>query len=230
MNETRVARNELETYLIISAVRRSVRIRSPGRSAYRPATASASAAVSGADDDAVGVEEVLDGPPLLEELGVADDPRRDGPVGERLLQDALDRLAGPDRRRALVDDDRHLAVEGVRDRACRGADVAQVRGPDEGARRVDRQEDELGARDGVVVRRRERQAPVGEVALDELGEPCFADGDVPCAELPDQVGAAVDADDVVTELGEAGSHDEPDMAAADDGDHSMTRFNDPLRG
>ena len=39
MNETRVARNALATYLIISAVRRSVTMTSPGRPSYRPATA-----------------------------------------------------------------------------------------------------------------------------------------------------------------------------------------------
>ena len=111
MNEMRVARNEFATYLIISAVRRSVTIVGAPRLVVQARDRERVVARLRADDDPVGMEEVPHRVALAQELGVRDDPRRPVLLGEGLAEDALDRLARPDRRGALVDDDRRRPVE-----------------------------------------------------------------------------------------------------------------------
>ncbi len=113
--------------------------------------------VAGAHDDALGVEEVLDGVTLAQELGVGHDARAAVLLLQRALEDRLDRLAGADRRGALVDQDRRRAVEGRGDGVGGGPDVAQVGRAGHRLRRIDGQEDELGLGQRLGVARREAQ-------------------------------------------------------------------------
>ena len=218
MNETRVARNEFDDVLDHlgrpkvgqdAVAREAVVQRGHGRGVLRRARP---------DDDPVGGEEVVDGGPLLQELRVADDPRRLLPVGQRAEEQALDRLAGADGRGALVHDDRRAPVERRRDRAGGRPDVAKVRRTGQRGRRIDGEEDELRFGDGVVVRGREAQPTVGQALRDQFGQPSLADGHLATAQQVDEVCAAVHTDDAMTELGEAGGHDETDMTTPDDGD------------
>ena len=96
-----------------------------------------------ADDDAVGLVEVVDRRPFLEELGVAGDVERDvGHLGHPPGQLGV----GADRDGAL-DDDRLGLVEVLGDLAADGPDPAQVGAAVVALRRADGDEDQLGLGD-----------------------------------------------------------------------------------
>ncbi len=69
MNEILVARNALAASLTISALAMSVRTSGAPSGSYSSTTASSAQSPSSADHDAVGMQEVLDGRALLQELG-----------------------------------------------------------------------------------------------------------------------------------------------------------------
>ena len=73
MNEIFVARNAFDAYLIISADAGSVTSTGACTPRYSSDTRTADGRVLAADDDAVGVEEVVDRLALAEELGVRRD-------------------------------------------------------------------------------------------------------------------------------------------------------------
>ena len=85
---------------------------------------SCGAFVVGADDDAVGMEEVGDGGSLAQELGVGDDVEE--MAGDAVaLHGAADPLVGVDGDGAFFDDDL-VAGEGACDLAGDGFDVGEV--------------------------------------------------------------------------------------------------------
>ena len=129
--------------------------------------------------------------------------------------DVADLRGGADRHRALVDDDR-VAVHRPADVARHAEHVLQVGRAVLALRRADGDEDDLGGADGLGQVGRERQPLLARVAPDQLLEPRLVDRHPPAAKHPDLRLVLVDADDVVAVLGEAGAHDQPDVAGSDD--------------
>ena len=101
------------------------------------------ARVVGADDDAIGLHEVVDRRALLQELGIADDAER---VRGLAADDLAHLLARADRHRALVDDDL-VAVHRARRRRARRRARAAGRPSRPRLRRADGDEDDLGRAD-----------------------------------------------------------------------------------
>ena len=130
--------------------------------------------VVGADDDPVGVEEVVHGRALAEELGV----RHDEDVGP--AQDPLDDPGRTDGHGRLVDDDR-VRLQRTADRARRRLDVGQVGGA---VRRP-----AASARTGRRTRRpprprrcrRRTEAPARQALADEVVEPVLEDRALACS-------------------------------------------------
>ena len=179
--------------------------------------------VAGADHDAVGPEEVLDGAALLEELRVGHDSGRSVILLEERADDGLDGLARPDRGCALVDDDGVAAVEQRRDLAAGGAEVAHVGRAGERLGRVDGKEHELGAVEGPRVVGGEAQVARVQATADERGQAGLEDPHLACRQLLDQALADIEARDIVTQAGETGGHHQPHVPAAHDGDPGQRR-------
>ena len=147
MNEMRVASMALAAYLHSSALAQSITMTgAPVRvnGAYSSRHHLAAALVVGADHHAIGLQEVVDGGALLQELRVADDAER---VAGLLAHHLAHLLGGPDRHRALVDDDLvavHRAghVAGDAEHVLEiGRAVLRLRG-------ADGDEDDVGGLDG----------------------------------------------------------------------------------
>ena len=116
----------MAAYLISSAVRRSgeqdrraVEIERAIELAHHLARAR----IVGADHDAVGMLEVLDGGAFAQEFRIGH--HREVGVGPRFADDALDLVAGADRH-GRFGDDHGEAVERARDLARGVIDVAQI--------------------------------------------------------------------------------------------------------
>ena len=189
--------------------------------ARRRATATRMAALwsSAADDDAVGVQEVVHRRALAEELGVGHD------VHVGALQRPLDHPGRADRHRRLVDDDRLGRQHGA-DLAGGRLDVAEVGRAVGALGRGHAQVDELGRR-----RRRRRRRPrssggrcPGPPGRGRRG-PASTMGTSPRLRALDLVGVDVGADDLVAEVGEARAGRQPDVTGPDDSDigHGATR-------
>ena len=142
----------------------------------------AGAAVIGADDDPVGMLEVLDRRAFAQEFRIGDD--RHGDVRPQLAQNPFDLVAGSDRHRRFGDDDRRLGQQrckltgrGVDERQI-GVAVAAPR------RRADRDEHRIGLADGCQVGR-EGKPTLLPVGGDQVGEPGLVDRDFALIERRD---------------------------------------------
>ena len=163
----------------------------------------------GADDDPVGLEEVLDRGALLEELGAGD-------VDEVGLR-AADRRTGPGGHGAL----HHQRVLGARgERGDHGFDPREVGVAGVGRRRVDAAEEQL--------RRFENGRHLGgegeplAVFLHQLRQAGLVDRQRRSgAQRLDLVGVDVDRDHRVADLGEAGRGHEADPADSDYADRRL---------
>src|SRR5690606_3216357 len=164
-------------------------------------------------DDAVGLEEVLDGRALLEELRIADDAEGMFRAGGNRLAHEFGRAG---RHRALVDDDL-VAVHGVGDLFGSCQNGLQVGRPVFARRRADGNEDHIGAPGGRAQRGRELQPAVLPVAADDFLQTGFEDWNLPAVEQLDLVRELVDADHVVTGFGQTGASDEPDIPCSNNG-------------
>ena len=124
--------------------------------------------VGAADDDAVGLQEVLHGRALAEELRVRDDLH----IGS--VEDALDDASRPDGHRRLVDHDG--LVRKVRgDLPRRPLDVRQVGAAVLALRGRHAQERDVAIDDGVRRPDHEAQPPGPQTLLDEPVEPVLDD-------------------------------------------------------
>ena len=74
----------------------------------------------------------------------------------------------------------------------------------------------LGDRRGEL--RRKAQPARGAVGFDELIEPRLVDRDAPLAQRGDLFRVLIDTNHLMAEIGETGAADQPDIAAADNGD------------
>ena len=167
--------------------------------------------VGAADDDAVGLQEVLHGRALAQELRV----RHDLHVGS--VEDALDDARRPHGHRRLVDDDG--LVRQVRgDLPRRPLDVRQVGAAVVALRRRHAQERDVAVDDGVRRPDHEAQPPGPQTLLDEPVEPVLDDRHLTGGQPGDLVGVDICAHHLVTEVGEAGAGGQTDVPGPDDGD------------
>ncbi len=189
------------------------------------------ALVVGPEHDLVGVQEVVDGGPLAQELRVHTDakPLAGGPVARGFQNggDCVLGRAGYDR--ALDHDGVPVVFAGERlAELCRGrlhdrqvdAAVVVLRG---------RQTEEgyVGVEHGRVVGGRpEATGALGaSVGGDELVEARLVDGRVAVVDRCDDLLVDIDVDDVVAEVSETGCDGGADVAASDDGEtHLASRF------
>ena len=165
----------------------------------------------GADDDAVGTEELLDRRPFLEKLRVRDDLELDLALR---VEPRLDRVARADGHRALDDGQRGLLCgrrDAIGDRED-GADVGRSVGP---RRRAHRDEVRVGLVEGSHDLGGEAQAPGPHVAAHQIGEARLVDRDGAALELANAFGVDVDAQDLVAQLREPGPRDETHVADAE---------------
>ena len=162
-----------------------------------------------ADHDAVGVQHVVDGGALAQELGVGDvaDRRRPG-----RLQLGDDMLAGADRHRALHDQ-QALAVVGD-DLAHDALDARQVGVARRRGRRVDGDEQHAGALAELVVGGRERE-PLASVGH-ELFEAGLVDRHATVAQGRDLGLVDVEADDLMAEVSDAHRRHQAHVPDSDD--------------
>jgi hypothetical protein len=171
------------------------------------------AVVVRADDDAVGLQEVLDGRAFLQELGVRDD-------GEFLRAAALGKLVGDglahavgraDGHRGLVDDDA-VVVEMAADVPGRGGDVREIGRAVLAGRRADGDELDVAVRHALRDVGREPQATGLDVALHHGLEARFVDGDAARLEHGDLAFVEVETQDIVARVREARAGHESDVA------------------
>ena len=164
-----------------------------------------------ADDDAVRIEEVLDGGALAQELRIGDV----GDAGDAHgVEVGHDPLAGAHRHGALHDQE---ALTSARCDLPHGVLHARKVGVAGGRRwRVHGDEEEVAALEQDVVGRRERE-PVGVVA-DELLQTGLVDRDLTPFQPADLLLVEVHAHDVVAQVGETDGRDEADIAGTDDPD------------
>jgi hypothetical protein len=116
------------------------------------------------------------------------------------------------------DDDGFGAIGGLGDIFGGGEEVGEVVAAVLGGGGADGDQDGggfAGGPGGVGV---EEEAFFGDLFFDEFGEAGLVDGDDAFAEGLDAGGVDVDGGDFVAESGEAGSGDEADVTATDDGD------------
>ena len=126
----------------------------------------------------------------------------------------LHRVARADGDGALDHDERGL-LRGRRDSLGDGEHGAHVGRAVGTGRRADGDEVRVGLVEAGGDLGREAKPPGALVAANEIGQPRLVDRDDAVLELADPLGIDVHAEDVVPELGEAGSRDEPDVADAE---------------
>jgi hypothetical protein len=163
-----------------------------------------------ADDHAVGLHEILDRRPFLEELGIGTDGERDLGLG---FDGRPDLFRGADGHGRLGDDDLGL-VHVLADLARHAEHVLEIRGAVLARRGADRDEHDPRAADGGRDVGREGQAALGLVALDHRLETRLVDRDLVALEPGDLLRVLVHADDVVARLRQAGSGHQPHISAS----------------
>jgi hypothetical protein len=156
----------------------------------------------GSDDDSVGVQEVVDRAPLLEELGTGD-------VGE-VGRVAPDRPAGSHRHGALHDQRLALRLADLLDRPL---DRREIGVSGVGGRRLDADEEQTRAVEQLAHLGGEGE-PLA-VALDQLRQAGLVDRHLAAAERLDLLRDDLAEHDPMAELGEAGRGDQPDPAGPD---------------
>ena len=164
------------------------------------------ALVVGTDDDAVGVEEVIDGAAFAEEFGVRHDAELD--AGRGVAADGLlDLVAGLHGHCGLVHDHAVAELRGqaLGDLAGDLFDEGKVHGAVGLWRGRHGDEDHLAIADAFFGGGGELQAAGGHVGLHEFFQAGFEDGHLAFEEGFDLFGIVVHAGHFMTDFGEAGS-------------------------
>ncbi len=129
--------------------------------------------------------------------------------------DALDLVAGPNRNGRL-DNDHGEILDDFGDRARGVVHIVHVGGADFGQRwRSDGDEDRLRAASGLLETGREDKALRAPVGQHQFAETRFVDWHAAGAKAGDLVFIRVDADDLVSEIGQTGCGHQSDVACAD---------------
>jgi hypothetical protein len=175
------------------------------------------ARILGADDDAVGLHEVFQRRPFLEELGVGDDavvdafPARSEFFGKRRLH----LVGGTHRHGRFIDDDLvpgHEAAHVAR----RRHHVLQVGRTILVRWRADGDELQQAVRDGFLDVGGEPQAARVDVRLDHRIQTRLEDRNPAFLENADLVRIEVETEHVVADVGQTGSRNQTDVAGTDD--------------
>ena len=167
----------------------------------------------GADDHPVGPHEIADRAAFAQEFRV----RRDVEIELRtgVADDPLDRAPGADRHGALGHHDR-VALEGGRDVAGGGVDVAEVGMAVAAARRrADRDEHRFRTADGVLQIVAEAEPSGGDAVPHQRFEAGLVDRHPVFAERAEPARVLFDQRDLDPEIREAGARHEAHVAAAD---------------
>ncbi len=142
---------------------------------------------------------------------------RHAALRENFRNSGAHRVGSADRNGRLVDDDA-IAVHVLRDRACRGEDVLQVRGTVFSRRRSHRDHlDVTEARAHFRVAR-ESEPAARDVRLHHRLEARFENGDLAAPQPRDLLLVDIEAQHLVPDVGQAGARDEADVAGPDDAD------------
>ena len=200
-----VARKALAAYLIVSAEAGSVTMSGAAMPRYSDGHPHRRRLVVGADDDAVGVQEVVDGGALPEELRV----RHDVHVGT--AEHPLDDPGRAHRHRRLVDDD-GVGRERRADLGGGRLDVGEVGRAVGALRRRHAQVDELGSAAARVAGLKRRRPP-DSPSRSRLSRPCSRIGHSPAWSRSMRSASTSVQTTVVAEVGEAGRRGQPDVAA-----------------
>ena len=232
MNEILVARNALEACLISSAVLTSVSTTgAPVRStsgAYTRRSASSANALLVPYTIRSGLSVSKTAAPSRRNSGLeATWTRSRRPIAPRAGVDAAGRLlavddlgqplAGVGRDGGLLD--QHQFVVGRAGDLDRDPlDETQVRAATGQRRRADADEHHLGVGDRLAEVGRERQPALAGDLLEEFGQVGLVEGHPARAQRVDLRPVVVEADDTVTEIGQAGRRDQPDVTDSDDGE------------
>ena len=170
---------------------------------------------AGADHHAVRLHQVADGKPFAQKFRVAD--HVEFHLGGAVALDGFGNfLAGFDGHRAFVHHDL-VAGHGAGDVAGHALDVAQVHRAVRLGRGGDGDEDDVGFLNAFRRALGEAEPPGGDVFPDEFFQSRFIDGNTSRLQQFDLGGVAVHADNLVTDLGKAGSRYQADVASSDDG-------------
>src|SRR5581483_9821196 len=165
-----------------------------------------------ADDDAVGLHQVLDGEAFAQELRVAYDIEFD--FGFAIALDGFgDFIARFDRDGAFVDND-FITGHGGSDLARNLLDEAQVDGTILQGRSWHRDENHVRVLNPLRGAGGEPEPPVGSVLFDQLLEAGFVNGDAALLQSFDLGSVVVDANDLVANLGKAGASYQANIAGA----------------
>ncbi len=175
-----------------------------------------------ADDDAIGPQKVVDRGAFLEELGIADDAHvRRGVLAKVGAQVSI----GAGGNGALDDDGDDLITlfsgaffQSAAHLAPGGFEVAHVNGAIGLGRRADGEKDDLCMLDAVGDVAGEAQSTFAQIFGHALGEPWLENGTLPRLKLGKLAGQLLHADHRVTGVGETGTSDESNVAAANDSD------------
>ncbi len=168
--------------------------------------------VVGADDHAVGLHEVVDGRPFLEELGVVRHAAVAGPVSWRSRAATAALVpTGTVLLSTTMASSRQVRGQIVHDRPeGRKIDRAVV-----GRRRAHGQEDDLGLRGGGRQVGGEVQQSGGGVPRNQFRQARFVDRHLAPQQPLDLPRVAIDAGHVVARLGQAGARDQSHVARSD---------------
>src|SRR5207253_197558 len=130
-------------------------------------------------------------------------------------EDFLDHASGADRYGRFCDDQLR-PIHVLRDGPRHLFDVPQIGGTVGLRRRADRDENRAAGANRFGKIGAELQAPLADVAVDDLVEAGLVDRDLSLLQSLDFFGVDVDAADVVTEVGQARAGDQADVARPND--------------
>ena len=171
------------------------------------------ALVLGADHDAIGMLEIVNGRSLPQKFRV----RHHHDIGVRplLVDDALDFIAGTDRYGRLGNDD-CKSVERGGDLAGRIVNVGKIRIPIAAPRRrADGDEHRIGRTDGLLKRGGKRQPCFFDIGVHEIVQARLKNRNFATLERRDLRRILVDTNHVMAEIGQTGSGDETHITRAD---------------
>lgn len=169
-----------------------------------------------ADNDAIGLHEILDGETFAEKFGIADNVEFD--LCLAVAGDGFgDFLAGLDGDGAFIDDD-FVAAHACSDVAGDAFDEGEVDGAVRLRRCGDADKNDVGIFDAFLGGSGERESAGFDIAFDQFFEAGLVDGDSAGTEHVDFGFVAINTDDTVTDFCEASAGYQSHITRSDDAD------------